>query len=1640
MEAAFLRHQTSSTLTHPTSMLHPPHLLTGIAATPVSMFPIVEKKFKIQVNDEMERKLRQIGQSRAMTLAADVHQVPLRESNGVALYEIADDAYYTMKGSVLIPSSSVADVMAFLAMPTTDRFRYIFGELFGSLFVEGSVLYASNVKTPDENLSINWMALHNAKHNVPYRDYVYLKYSSRIENNGKKFSHPYEERVGVQIWESLELDSCPPLPDSLHVDRHKFRRCGFVVARDTSRNSVRVSLFLSELQATDVSHLTQNWLSNMLVCLSRFSHVLVSHHLSLMPLVTSFAESDADCEGCRKPRGKSRSFCFVCQKPYCAKCLESRSVRFKGAKLDARVCNRCITVAMRAPAKPPGTIEPEPEADKKKSFRRPRFGPEDIIRWRDTGRTRISQVIELLSLDYEFAGASEINPEILFHESVPGARTFRASVTVPSSRYSVAQILDNLHFADSEHMRHVMTHVYGTIFTSGVVLYSMSLAKLGPHERLEIVEMGSKDGARLRLLRYANLVDYNGTKVGVCISESLTSEVQWTNMGYVIENAEDGIRISLFITDDKGHWIAPVTQQLQLDKLASDFQFAATCDHCRRKNPPPETPPESPQVSPAFAPLPDPSIPPPPPLPEPISLNSVVESSLLALGHMRADSLLTTASEPMEFVCEVNGIGIYEATVNDLYRVKSVLLVPCVSLSDVEEVLSMNTTQAFELTLRHLFGGLHVVEGEVLFANSTVLNPNSNLQVHSMVLNNDIEYLFIQCRKTTITENDETKIAIVWESIELDDYPVEAPRRRHSFHHCGFILEETTVQENQAVQVSWIMSQPQLNEENDKEEVLEHGLPIDWKVVLSNASERLWTDAVIDHRLTEVAPVAAPPNDPAATSCAACKQTFGRTMTNRQFCVVCGDAVCLNCSCTRQLFPGSSSVCNGCLNTHTTQLLRRSSFTSTTTSESPVLPVAPRQQLYIPMSRTNSQSENRAQKKLNITPERLQSLSKLGLKCAKELCSNMKTVPLKDAANGVQLFEVDDGSVYTIKATITLSKVQSHDLLTMLNMPTTKHLLYFFDELFQQHFVDGKVLFSQDNLSILWLLFQSARAHLPQREYVLLKAQHTLGTTAVSVWESVDFNVDDLVRRATAPPAALGAIVPEVTYNIVRLNLHRSGFVLQDIQGGTPACRISFFLSENHQQRPRVSSTTKHWLTAMVAMISDLHTVFAGYQLSHLPLLSLNDLSNSTPTKCPDCYKAFSLVRVRHTCRLCGNSVCSKCSETKRLIFVKDPVRVCHRCIKGAVNTGPIKATVIRDLIASPELNRTPYVSRSNSQIGMPMIEDAPQVFKRPSRVHISADFAAGLRQRGQLLVTELLSMNAPMAPVKEVNGVHISEIESNDCFVVKGSLLLPNYSITDILTLLEMPVTDYFNTTMEDIFGQLYRHGSVLYGDTGNQDSLTINWMEMLNAKPHLPHRDFVFFKYGTLRDRFHCAPDVERTCGVSIWESLELPEACPPAPLSSNTVRVTFQHCGFVIEKELEGQNLHLSFAMTEPLNGRKTVSSNTRLWMHKMVAQISELSSALVTRYLSECNLLTHFSKAGPLCVICAKSFSILRRKTNCCVCGDEVCHKCSEVRRVRSAGSKTSREVRVCILCLAPTKVALTRIVPDPTPAKDCVVID
>lgn len=169
-----------------------------------SMFPMVEKSYRVNITDEIERDLRFLGQSRVDALTSPFAMKLLKEKGGVKLYELCEKEFYTMK-AVTTVHAPIQEVMHMLRMDTTSQLRETMGEIFGTLFLDGVVLY----KKPDsptrsnEGLSVSWTALQASKPNLPHRDYVFLRYSDVFEKNLEHGSLYQNNGSGLYIGASI---------------------------------------------------------------------------------------------------------------------------------------------------------------------------------------------------------------------------------------------------------------------------------------------------------------------------------------------------------------------------------------------------------------------------------------------------------------------------------------------------------------------------------------------------------------------------------------------------------------------------------------------------------------------------------------------------------------------------------------------------------------------------------------------------------------------------------------------------------------------------------------------------------------------------------------------------------------------------------------------------------------------------------------------------------------------------------------------------------------------------------------------------------------------------------------------------------------------------------------------------------------------------------------------------------------------------------------------------------------------------------------------------------------------------------------------------------------------------------------------
>lgn len=320
------------------------------SATMYSMFPLVEKTYRVRITDDIERDLRFLGQSRVDALTTPFDMTLVRDKPGLQLYELSEKEFFTMKG-VSTVSAPLTEVMQLLQMNSTSKMRDVMGEIFGTNFLDGVVLYSGKPRGQNESLSVNWMALQASKPNLPHRDYVFLRYGDAFEKNAEH-SNMYQSNgsglfVGASIWESIELDGCDPMPASQNVVRMRMRRCGIVVEETGVGEKLKLSFYLSEAHPgrAAVSTLTKSWMTKIVSCVSEIANVLLTRALAQQSILdkTSFTKDGVHCFLCVKAFSvlRRKHHCRICGDVVCSKCSEMRSLRQGGLNKEIRICQQC---------------------------------------------------------------------------------------------------------------------------------------------------------------------------------------------------------------------------------------------------------------------------------------------------------------------------------------------------------------------------------------------------------------------------------------------------------------------------------------------------------------------------------------------------------------------------------------------------------------------------------------------------------------------------------------------------------------------------------------------------------------------------------------------------------------------------------------------------------------------------------------------------------------------------------------------------------------------------------------------------------------------------------------------------------------------------------------------------------------------------------------------------------------------------------------------------------------------------------------------------------------------------------------------------------------------------------------------------
>lgn len=294
--------------------------------------------------------------------------------------------------------------------------------------------------------------------------------------------------------------------------------------------------------------------------------------------------------------------------------------------------------------------------------------------------------------------------------------------------------------------------------------------------------------------------------------------------------------------------------------------------------------------------------------------------------------------------------------------------------------------------------------------------------------------------------------------------------------------------------------------------------------------------------------------------------------------------------------------------------------------------------------------------------------------------------------HGIEMYEAQDRGLYTMKG-VTSTSASCIEVLETLRSTSSSGFRDTLELLFGSLFLDGMVLHAakrrshapNETLAVKWMALQSIRPELPHRDYVFLQYADCFerpnepttrggggennsvnsvmktGNTSRSwvgahVWESIE--LDD-----TAPDPN--------SSNLIRSNLRRCGFTIEESCDTPDVVRISFFMSETcGRGSTSISSSTRSWMMKLMCLGLEKLTdaVLAMRLMKSITDKTAMSVPHPPRQDCAKCLKRFGVFRRKHTCRVCSQDVCGKCSRTKDLATKRKMtvIRICAPCAQSA--------------------------------------------------------------------------------------------------------------------------------------------------------------------------------------------------------------------------------------------------------------------------------------------------------------------------------------------------------------------------------------
>ncbi|OQR82864.1 hypothetical protein ACHHYP_15380 [Achlya hypogyna] len=275
---------------------------------------------------------------------------------------------------------------------------------------------------------------------------------------------------------------------------------------------------------------------------------------------------------------------------------------------------------------------------------------------------------------------------------------------------------------------------------------------------------------------------------------------------------------------------------------------------------------------------------------------------------------------------------------------------------------------------------------------------------------------------------------------------------------------------------------------------------------------------------------------------------------------------------------------------------------------------------------------------------------------AHALATDPTTFKFLAQAGGVEIYESRLGA-YRVKA-VTLVPGDLDDVVFALRKQKAHEFRKTMFHLFQESFSEGVSLHAQtDHVNLNWLAladgdrrydmtYMTATSRFLRRSSGLVTAGSCAADVGVQVWQSIEVpELTTFTERSTG---------------CTRLRLETSGFVVERTSQPHMS-QVSFHLSFG------AAAVSRQWMQLLAERLANIALVFArpgSLQLVPRSIWTFN-------AYCYSCFKSFGTFRRRHHCRLCGNSICSKCSVSVEISFPGSPtashydstsVPGCHKC------------------------------------------------------------------------------------------------------------------------------------------------------------------------------------------------------------------------------------------------------------------------------------------------------------------------------------------------------------------------------------------